>query len=491
MKSENFNPRPDDSLVGPAIRRARTAIRRDRSSKPVALALADGMISKSSSVLDYGCGHGADVEYLHSKRIRACGWDPHYRPGRAVSPADVVNLGYVLNVIEDTQERVETLRRAYQLAKKVLLVSVRVDRALQEGVEFADGRITGAGTFQKIFTQEEFREYLEAALGRHVYLVAPGIAYIFADDASETAFLATRAFTRRLEYRTDLIEQFSKSSDARLFVKLANRLGRVPAPEEFARYPELLKSFGSSVHIERLTLRLVDRNSFEGSKEQRRQDLLTYLAMLRLQGLPAPHLSALPQSLQNDARGIWGSYRAAAAESEAFLFAMGKPELIRAACSNARVGKLLPEHLYVHRSAGDDLPALLRLVVFAAKQIVGEVDHDLVKLRVDGRAVSFLSYSNFDLEAHPPLLRSLRVYLPKARFATRDYRSSFNPPILHRKDSFVTENYPHFQTFRHLTEQEEAAGLLGLPDIGLRGHWENLLKLRGLSVVDHELTGRK
>lgn len=488
MDNNSADHRPEGARVSTnVIRRGRTAIRRNRSSKPVALALADGMIAPTTSVFDYGCGHGADVQYLRSKRIRVQGWDPHYRPDVNVSSADVVNLGYVLNVIEDQQERLETLRRAFQLARKVLLVAVRVDRALEEGLEFADGRITGAGTFQKIFDQEEFREYLELALGRHVYLVAPGIAYVFAEDSVEAQFLATRAFARRLEYRTDLIEQFSKSRAARSFVALTNRLGRVPAPEEFSRYGELLQTFGSFTRIERLTLRLVNREAFEGSRDQRRQDLLTYLAMLRLQGLPSPKFTDLPPTLRNDVRGIWGSYRGAAAESEAFLFAMGKPDQIRTECNVAAVGKLLPENLYVHRTAEDDLPALLRLVVFTAKQVVGEVSYDLVKLRIDGRAVSFLSYSSFDFEAHPRLLRSLRVYLPKARFAVRDYSATANPPILHRKDSFVTKDYPHFDKFRRLTEQEEAAGLLGLPDIGLKEAWENFLRVRGLVVVDHSL----
>jgi hypothetical protein len=76
-----------------------------------------------------------------------------------------------------------------------------------------------------------------------------------------------------------------------------------PAPEEFSRYDDLLQAFGSFTRIERLTLRLVDRETFEGSRDQRRQDLLTYLAMLRLQGLPSPKFSDLPPSLRNDVRG--------------------------------------------------------------------------------------------------------------------------------------------------------------------------------------------
>ena len=40
--------------------------------------------------------------------------------------ADVVNLGYVLNVIEDPAERQETLASAWSLARRLLVVSALI-----------------------------------------------------------------------------------------------------------------------------------------------------------------------------------------------------------------------------------------------------------------------------------------------------------------------------------------------------------------------------
>ena len=50
--------------------------------------------------------------------------DPLHQGDRraAMQDADVVNLGYILNVIEDPRERTETLRRAYALARRALVV---------------------------------------------------------------------------------------------------------------------------------------------------------------------------------------------------------------------------------------------------------------------------------------------------------------------------------------------------------------------------------
>ena len=54
------------------------------------------------------------------------GWDPVHQPAVERQPAPVVNLGYVVNVIESAAERQDTLRRAWQLAEKVLIVSARL-----------------------------------------------------------------------------------------------------------------------------------------------------------------------------------------------------------------------------------------------------------------------------------------------------------------------------------------------------------------------------
>jgi DNA phosphorothioation-associated putative methyltransferase len=472
------------------VSRERTAMRRHRCSKPIALALADGLIGDDTKVSDYGCGRGGDVQYLRRKKIQASGWDPFFFPQERPRRADVVNLGYVLNVIEDPQEREETLRAAFKLAFRAMVVAVRVDFALGEAVEFGDGQLTTSRTFQKFYSQDEFRRYLESVLERHIYLVAPGIAYVFADEPAEAQYLATRAFTRRLEYRTDLIEEFAKNRVARRYVDAANRLGRLPGHDEFPQYERLLAAFGSHQRLQRLTLSQINREAFEGSREQRREDAVTYFAMLRLQGLPPPRLHDLPESIRNDVLGVWGVYKSALDEAERFLFSVGDRACVSTACRAATVGKMLPEALYVHKSAENDLPALLRLLIFAGCLVVGELSYDLVKLALDGRAISFLSYYDFDEDPHPCLLKSVRVYLPKATFAIRDYSKAPNPPILHRKDTMVKPDYPHFESFRKLTQVEEGLGLLSASGIGFRESWQALLKERGVELVGHSVSVR-
>lgn len=452
----------------------------------MALALAEGVITPASSVFDYGCGHAGDVRYLASRVASVSGWDPHFAPNETVAAADIVNLGYVLNVIEDPTERLATLQKSFGLAREVLIVSVRVDSALDDAVEYGDGVVTGRGTFQKIYTQDEFKSYVEGALGRRVHTAALGIGYVFSSEAAEQRYIASKAFTRRMEYRTDLIAEFEKDKVAKRYVKLANTLGRVPHPEEFKGFDDhLLATYGTEARVERLLLSKIDRDAYEGSRAERRNDMLVYMALLRLQGIAPPPYRALPTPVQADVKAIWGSYERAQKEGLEFLFSLGRPDAVKLACMASTVGKLLPGDLYVHKSAEDEVPALVRVVVAAAKRIVGELSYDVTKIALDGRAVAFLSYPGFNDTGHPALSRSVRVYLPKASFDVREYSSSTNPPILHRKDRLVSESYPRYGEFRSLTEQEEKHGLLSSGEIGFRAGWEALLSSYRLSIEGH------
>ena len=98
-----------------------------------------------------------DVRLLQKAGVSAVGWNPHFQHQAEIKPAHCVNLGYVLNVIKDLAERTATLQRAFGLTQRVLIVSVRVDQALDNTSEFSDGVLTKVGSFQKLFTQDEFR----------------------------------------------------------------------------------------------------------------------------------------------------------------------------------------------------------------------------------------------------------------------------------------------------------------------------------------------
>src|SRR5262249_45223258 len=155
-----------EGMESAAIQRHKTAIRRGDFSRPVKCLLRDGLLGKEVTFFDYGCGRGEDIRLLESEGVKCGGWGPAYRPDGAGEETDVVNLGYVLNVIEDQEERAQTLRQAWGLCRQLLAVSAQVLVAGRgkEQVEFGDGVLTGRRTFQKFFEQNELKTYLETHL---------------------------------------------------------------------------------------------------------------------------------------------------------------------------------------------------------------------------------------------------------------------------------------------------------------------------------------
>lgn len=390
------------------VRREKTAIFRYRYSRPIKLALSHALIGPGISVFDFGCGHGEDLRYLQAEGIDAKGWDPHFSPQTPIESAEVVNLGYVLNVIEDPEERRETLHRAYDLAKRVLVVAVRVDRSLEMALQFSDGVVTQIGSFQKLYSQEEFKKYLQDILGKRPHMAGLGIAYVFKDEELETAHIASLLQRQVGSSASHALQEFSEDPTAQRYISLMSTLGRPPVPTEFADYALLLDRFGSPARIERLAHRHASPTAIEDARQKRREDIVIYAAMMLLQGLKPVPFRSLPQELQSDIRMLWPSYAEVFNEAKTFLFGIGNVSTIRASCQTAAVGKKLPDSLYVHSSAEGQLPALLRLLLFAAHQVVGDVEYNVAKISSDGRFVSFLNYEDFEEKPHPALLLAQR-----------------------------------------------------------------------------------
>jgi DNA phosphorothioation-associated putative methyltransferase len=456
-------------------------------SRPLALAMSHRLISPIRTLLDYGCGRGADVRLLEKAGIPAVGWDPHFRPDAPLRPADCVNLGYVLNVIEDPAERAATLHNAFQLAQKVLIVAVRVDQSLGDALEFADGVLTKVGSFQKLYTQQEFKDYLRASLDHQPHMASLGIAYIFKDSQAESDYLAQLSLYRPISFREAVRSEFSKDRTAQRYLSLTRALGRAPLQLEFKPMSRLIERYGSIQRVERIASSLLNADALASVREEKRVNFLTYIAMLRLQGLTPPPIRLLPDEIQADIKMLWPSYKASIQAGTDFLFELGKPGIIHQQCKQAIVGKKLPDSLYIHKTAEAQLPPLLRLMILTARQIVGDVEYDLIKITLDGKKLSFLRYPDFEDIAHPELAYSVRVYLPTASYGIKNFSSSENPPILHRKESFLDPLHPRYAEFAQLSAQEEKLGLLSRSDIGMRKGWESLLKENHVDIVGHSL----
>jgi len=85
------------------------------------------------------------------------------------------------------------------------------------------------------------------------------------------------------------------------------------------------------------------------------------------------------------------------------LSSLGKFSAIATACQRSKVGKLLPDALYVHTSALPALDPLLRSYEDEARQIATSIEGaTLVKFSLGKPSISYLVYPNFDSDPTPP-----------------------------------------------------------------------------------------
>ena len=252
----------------------KTAMRRLSLSRPVSRALEDGLIAKPRTFFDYGCGRAGDVIRLHELGIPVSGWDPAYFPEEERIPADVVNLGYVVNVIEDLEERAVVLGAAWTLTKKVLIVSARLEHEMRnlEGEFQGDGIVTRKRTFQKFFRQEELRQWIDAVLVERSVAAAPGIFYVFRDPKEEQSFLASRLARREPVPKVHHAEQAFKQHAVLLqpFIAFVTEHGRLPRQTELDTLAEITDVFGSATAAFSLIRRVTGPERWEQIRQRRR-----------------------------------------------------------------------------------------------------------------------------------------------------------------------------------------------------------------------------
>lgn len=465
-------------------------MRRGSLSRPVRLALQHELLTPLRSFFDYGCGRGDDLRVLAKQGFAVDGWDPFHRPDTRRQRADVVNLGYVVNVIEDPIERAATLSNAWQLAKEVLIVSARLEDERDEAHVAAvrDGWVTRRGTFQKFFSHEELGAWLEGVLEIRPVAAGLGVYYVFRDTKMRDDYLATR-FRRpmALPRQRESDKSFAQHKHVlEPLIAFVGQRGRLPHADEID-CPPIVEAFGSLRMAQRVVQLVTDPDAWNQIRLERSVDLLVHLALDRFYGRPP--FSQLALDRQRDVRAFFSNYKAACEKADRLLFATSNADAVLFACRASSVGKVTPNALYVHVSALHDLPALLRVYEGCARVLVGTVEGaTIIKLFRESPGVSYLAYPDFETDPHPALERSVHCDLFEQRVGLENFSRRANPPVLHRKELFLASAHPLRSKFERLTVAEERAGLLTDPaTIGTRAGWSDRLESRGFALRGHRL----
>jgi DNA phosphorothioation-associated putative methyltransferase len=476
--------------IGVEVERHRAAISRVELSRPMRLAIESGIITPETTIFDYGCGIGGDVKRLKSSGYNCEGWDPYYFPDVEIRSTDIVNLSYIINVIEDLAERDRALSHAWELTGRVLIVAAQIlVNDLSGMLAYGDGILTKRNTFQKYYQQVELKEYIDRVLTVDAIPIGLGIFLVFRDLAQAESFRAARLYTRMTTPRVRVASKRFEDYQVQLapLMEFVSQRGRIPIKGELAAEAELVSEFGSIKRAFQIVLTATDEAEWDAIAYQRSLDLQVYLALSHFGQRRS--LRNLSVAMKADIKAFFGSYDEACTVADRLLFKIGEPGVIKQACQRSKIGKLLPAALYVHISALNEIDPKLRLYEgCASRNIGGTEDANLIKFHTDKPCISYLYYPDFESIAHPALQWAMLIDLRDLSLRFRDYSQQENPPILHRKETFLSQNHPLYTKFAKFTKSEEKAGLyIETKTIGNQQGWERRLQACNVQIKNHRL----
>lgn len=502
-----------------AVARHKTAIARQHLSSPLQAVARYGLLDGTPSIFDYGCGRGDDVSALQTAGYDAAGWDPHYFADAPVREADIVNLGYVLNVIEEPEERVETAKKAFDLARQCLVVSVLV---VGQGDTSAlkphgDGHLTRTGTFQKYFTQPEASDLIQEALGNEPIAVAPGIFFVFRDKVLEQRFLASRhRRARDISHLLHIVTPSSAeatSSDRErveehraLLQKLWEvmlELGRLPAAEELDNElsGEVICTLGSIREAGRLAQLAFESSSLKEARNARIADLKVYFALNLFNKRKA--YQELPAELRRDIKAFFGSHRNAEEAGREVLLSLSDPETILERCqeaANQGTGYLDGDHsLQLHVDLIERLSPELRAYVGCAEKLYGDVSQaDLVKIHIQSGKLTLIKCEKFKQIAIPRITERIKIKMVDRDIDFFEYPDKKTAPRVYLKSRFMAEDQDGFAEQVAFDQKLKHLAVFDFSDFGptvdelLRGLKQQGLAVQGFDLVPREkVVGRR
>lgn len=445
------------------VQRHRSALVRYQLSQPVQLLIRNELLTTKTSFFDYGCGRRNDVDTLIDADYSAAGWDPFYFPHGQITTSEIVNIGFVLNVIENREERDEAISRAWELTETVLAVSVIMPNSNSQyyAKPYRDGFLTSRGTFQKFYAQDELREYIIQITGEVPVPVSSGIFFVFKNKIEEQNFLLNRFDSNKYRValpspKTPVIHKITDPTRAQKIIPVLEHMtsemllyGRLLKDEELS--PELAGELKAS-RVAKKTAEQLCLNGFVTHEQlheafnARKADILIFIALQlfekrRLYG-------ELPIRLKHDIRSGWGSYANAQNDARRLLFSIGNETELIDQCKEVagnELGYLLPEgQLQFHSSALEQLPSILRCYFACASLLYGDLhDADLIKLHPQSAKISLMMYENF--ESRLPVLRKrVKISLREQRVRVFEYDDQ-DRQYLYLKSLYIPDEYPGYE----------------------------------------------
>ena len=444
------------------VERHKTAITRAALSAPMYLLFTSGLIRHNSTVLDYGCGQGDDIGALQSDGFAAEGWDPHYRPDpSSLKKSQVTNLGFVLNVIEDPEERTEALKRAFSLTEVCLAVSVMLygKADLSGSRPYRDGYLTSRKTFQKYYTQTELRDFISSVLNVEPLAVGQGIFLVFRDELEEQRYLLRRQIGfRGREYRSvpkpvapqkstpnKFTEKLSKTTIKDLAAEI-RALGRQPDISELSKglVAKLSQSKQGLQYAASRAISDIGHEELEEIVATRTEDLSLHFAMHAFSQRKS--YGSFPPELRRDVRAFFGSHKRAQEAGQALLYSIGDQDLLledATVAAAARIGHLELGKFQFPAHRLRELSVRLRAYVALAERLAGDLSEaTFLRIHINGRKLTALTYADFETSFLPRLMTRVKVEFDTFDVFIIDHSAENDVRLLYLKSRYMTETDP-------------------------------------------------
>ncbi|TMN87087.1 hypothetical protein CWB72_16670 [Pseudoalteromonas phenolica] len=447
------------------IDRHKTALVRHDLSAPMKTLVKHGFLNGDYTVFDYGCGRGDDLRELEAHGIDALGWDPVYNPEADKVTSNIVNVGFVINVIEDRAERIHVLQDAWLLTESVLVVSAMLgnESIVSQFQPYKDGVITSRNTFQKYFTQSELKAFIESALDEAATAIAPGIFYIFKSKELEQHFLQNR-HKRAYKWQHITAPDPVNENQARILFAQNEKLfesfwicclslGRCPANDEFEQSDKIKEVVGSNKKALQLVLKWYNEEELALAEQMRKEDILLYFALAQFE--KRKPYTQQPEDLKRDIKAFFDNYKVVQNQATELLYEIANVELINQLCLDANntlpASKLdyekgLPHALTLHKDFIPQLPLVLRVYIGAALQMFGYLDDiQLVKIHIKSGKVTLLGFEGFDTTPLPQLKERVKIKMAEQDVDFFDYIIEEKRTLLLDKIKYIDETFDDYK----------------------------------------------
>jgi DNA phosphorothioation-associated putative methyltransferase len=492
------------------VERHRTALSRKFLSAPVQALLRHRVLEPGKTFFDYGCGKGDDLVGLMSLGYSVAGWDPHFRRDSHLLQSDVVNLGFVINVIENLGERIAALQGAFALTTGALSVAAILwSSSAPSSRPFGDGVLTTRNTFQRFYKQAELQMFIEGVLDEQAFPVAPGIYFVFRDRYLEQRFLtgrqqdptraprllATRDLTSpdrvRCRHKRPQLDATRTAALAELW-NTCIELGRLADPDEYPRIEAIAELIGSWKRALNRMLGAHDPVLLQRAAAGRTEELCLFFALQAFES--RRNRTIVDPRLKRDIRTFFGSLSAAEPEGIRLLKRSADPAEIHAACESASaegVGWLDGTHsLMLHTSMVRQLPTVLRAFIGCATSLYGDVSStDLIKIHIQSSKVTLMKFDDFEGSPVPLMIERVKIKLREQDLDYFEYGGQYPPTPLFFKSRYINEEFPGYAEQLEFDRNLLKLGIVDQDGFGPSdAQFRELLRLRRRQIVDLRLT---